>query len=168
MARNEADSVIITQSVLDRLIDAEPAVQVEAPPTRAQSLRALKASLRRDLEWLLNTRRTPEDAGPDLIELSRSMYNFGFLDFSNFSFANPKDRARLLRALEETIEIFEPRIMSVRVVPIEAETIETTRMMRFQIEALLRIDPAPEQITFDTVLSLTSGEYQVKGERGAG
>ena len=168
MARNEADSVIITQSVLDRLIDRESQVQVEASLSRAQSLRALKASLRRDLEWLLNTRRTPVEAGSDLADLSRSMYNYGFPDFSNFSFANPKDRMRLLRALEETIELFEPRLMSVRVVPVEAETVDTTRMMRFQIEALLRIDPAPEQITFDTVLSLTSGEYQVKGDRGAG
>jgi predicted component of type VI protein secretion system len=35
-------------------------------------------------------------------------------------------------------------------------------MLRFRIEGLARIDPAPEQVTFDTVLELTSGEYQVK------
>jgi type VI secretion system protein ImpF len=168
MSRSEADSVVITQSVLDRLIDREPQVQVEGSTTRAQSLRMLKASLRRDLEWLLNTRRTPEEAGDDMHELSRSMFNYGFPDFSNFSLANPKDRLRMLRALEGTIELFEPRLMAVRIVPVEAETVDTTRMIRFQIEGLLKIDPAPEQVTFDTVLSLTSGEYQVKGERSAG
>jgi len=36
--------------------------------------------------------------------------------------------------------------------------------LRFQIQGLLRIDPAPERVTFDTVLELTSGEYQVKGD----
>ena len=38
------------------------------------------------------------------------------------------------------------------------------RILRFQIEALLKMDPAPEQIVFDTVLQLNSGEYKVKGE----
>ena len=28
------------------------------------------------------------------------------------------------------------------------------------------MDPAPEQVTFDTVLNLSSGEYQIKGDRG--
>ena len=39
--------------------------------------------------------------------------------------------------------------------------------MRFQIEAVLRLEPVPEQITFDTVLELSSGEYEIKGEPGA-
>ena len=34
-------------------------------------------------------------------------------------------------------------------------------------KALLDMDPAPELITFDTVLQLSSGEYQVGGEHGA-
>ena len=38
------------------------------------------------------------------------------------------------------------------------------RVLRFQIEALLKMDPAPEQVLFDTVLQLNSGEYQVKGD----
>ena len=42
------------------------------------------------------------------------------------------------------------------------------RQLRFQIEALLLMDPAPELISFDTVLELASGEYQVKGEQSAG
>jgi hypothetical protein len=29
------------------------------------------------------------------------------------------------------------------------------------------MDPAPELITFDTVLQLSSGEYQVGGDAGA-
>ena len=46
----------VTQSIIERLIDPEPSSGVETPPTRAQSVRQLKAGLRRDLEWLLNTR----------------------------------------------------------------------------------------------------------------
>jgi hypothetical protein len=32
---------------------------------------------------------------------------------------------------------------------------------------MLQMDPAPEQVSFDTVLQLSSGEYQIRGERGA-
>ena len=132
--------------------------------TRSQSVRALKASLRRDLEWLLNTRRTAEEAGEDYPEASRSLYNYGFPDFSTFSLANPRDRQRLLRTIETTIAVFEPRLESVRVMPIEVEgRLELHRNVRFQIEGLLKMDPSPEQVTFDTTLSLTSGEYHLKG-----
>jgi type VI secretion system protein ImpF len=162
MARTEPDAVV-TQSVLDRLIDNEPANQSEAGMTRAQSVRALKASVRRDLEWLLNTRRSAEPAGEDYPEASRSVHNYGFPDFTTFSFSNPRDRQRLLREIENTISTFEPRLEAVRVVPVEIEGAELHRNVRFYIEGLLKMDPAPEQIAFDTMLSLTSGEYQVKG-----
>jgi hypothetical protein len=29
------------------------------------------------------------------------------------------------------------------------------------------MDPAPEQISFDTVLQLNSGQYEIKGDRNA-
>jgi hypothetical protein len=32
---------------------------------------------------------------------------------------------------------------------------------------MLRMDPAPERIAFDTVLELTSGTYQVKSDANA-
>jgi type VI secretion system protein ImpF len=44
----------------------------------------------------------------------------------------------------------------------------TQSVLRFQIEGLLDMDPAPERISFDTVLQLSSGEYQVKGDPSAG
>jgi type VI secretion system protein ImpF len=167
MARQDAETVV-TQSVLDRLIDREPKSSAEAPLTRAQSVRQLKASLRRDLEWLLNTRQIAEDVPEAYVELSHSLYNYGLADITALSFSNTKDRTRLLRTLEQTIRIFEPRLMSVRVMPVEtAGDGPNRRILRFQIEGLLKMDPAPEQISFDTVLQLTSGEYQVKGDHGA-
>jgi type VI secretion system protein ImpF len=167
VARNEPDSVV-TLSLLDRLIDKEPDTKSEAALTRPQSVRLLKASLRRDLEWLLNTRRIAEEAGDEFPELSASLYNYGLPDFTSFSVGSPKDRLKLLRVLEITIRNFEPRLDAVRITPIEtANAGSFNRVLRFQIEGLLKMDPAPEQVSFDTVLQLTSGEYQVKGDRGA-
>lgn len=40
---------------------------------------------------------------------------------------------------------------------------EHERALRFRIDARLRVEPAPEPVTFDTVLQLHSGEYLVKG-----
>ncbi len=54
----------VTLSVIDRLIDQEPERKLEPPLSRAQSVRDLKAAVRRDLEWLLNTRKTIEESQP--------------------------------------------------------------------------------------------------------
>lgn len=166
MARWEPE-VTVTPSVIDRLIDLDPRNSLENPPTRAQSVRQLKASLRRDLEWLLNTRRTPESAGSEYPELERSLYNFGLPDITSLSWASTRDRARLSRLIEQTVATYEPRISHIKVVPMEAAG-GAQHVLRFQIEGLLEMDPAPEHISFDTVLQLSSGEYQVKGDGSAG
>ena len=78
-----------------------------------------------------------------------------------------RDRNRLLRMLETTISSFEPRLSGAKVTIVDSGA-NNGRQLRFQIEGLLLMDPAPELISFDTVLQLSSGEYQVKGEQSAG
>ena len=145
------------------MIDRDPAGITEAPPTRAQSVRTLKAALRRDLEWLLNTRRTPEAVEAEFPELERSLFNYGLPDITSLSWDSSRDRARLARIIEQTLDVFEPRLKRIKVVILEASP-GAQHVMRFQIEGLLDMDPAPELISFDTVLQLSSGEYQVKGD----
>src|SRR5208283_3179807 len=135
----------VTQSLLERLIDREPREQSEMAPTRAQSVRQLKASLRRDLEWLLNTRRNPEAAPDSLAETSRSLYNYGLPDFSALSLHSPRDRGQLLVQLERAVAVFEPRLRDVRVSMVEAPG-SNSRTVHFQIEGLLQMDPAPEHV----------------------
>lgn len=166
MARWEPEQTV-TLSVIDRLIDHVPDSNSEPAPTRAQSIRQLKASLRRDLEWLLNTRRTPFPAGSEFSQLEQSLYNFGLPDLTSLSWDSSRDRLRLTRLIEQAVATFEPRISRLKVVPIESIS-GARHVLRFQIEGLLEMDPAPEHISFDTVLQLSSGEYQVKGEASAG
>lgn len=164
MPRLESDPTV-TQSLLDRLMDLEPNLAADPPITRAQSVRLLKASVRRDLEWLLNTRRNPEEVPESLREVFRSVYNYGLPDFSHLSLNAPRDRNRLLRTLESAIAIFEPRLADAKVNLVDAGSIgAVNRVIRFQIDALLKMDPAPEHVSFDTVLEVASGEYEVKGE----
>jgi type VI secretion system protein ImpF len=166
MAQWEPDRTV-TQSVLERLIDREPDTASEPPPTRSQSVRQLKSSLRRDLEWLLNTRRTPEAAGHEFRELEQSLYNYGVPDLTAINRESASDRNRLARTIEQTVSAFEPRLKRIKVRQLEAAA-GAQHVLRFEIEGLLDIDPAPELISFDTVLQLSSGEYQVKGDSGAG
>ena len=156
---------IVTLSVLDRLMDREPKSRSEPVPTPAQSLRTMKAALRRDLEWLMNTRRVIEDPPESCTELRRSVYHYGLPDISSMSIFSTKDQNLLLRTIESAITFFEPRLTRVKVSlrPIAG----AGRMVHFVIEGLLRVDPAPEQMAFDIVLELSSGAYQIQGDAGA-
>jgi type VI secretion system protein ImpF len=160
MARREASGPV-TLSVLDRLIDRDPKTHSEVPFTRAQSLRELRQGLKRDLEWLLNTRKTIEPAPESARETVRSVYHYGFEDLSSKSVLSGRDQSDLVRDMELAIAIFEPRLKraKVRMEPVEG----AYRMLKFAIEGLLCMDPAPEPVRFDTVLELGKGEYEIKG-----
>ncbi len=161
MARFD-NEIRITLTVLDRLIDEEPNVSSEAPASRQKSLRQLKAAVRRDLEWLLNTRQMVDAVPPALKETTRSLAVYGLPDFTSYSIKSPSERNRVRRALENAISTFEPRLEDVTVSldPMH----ETERVIRFRVDARLKVDPVPEPITFDTVLQLGSGQYLVQGE----
>src|SRR5580693_4577799 len=132
----------VSLSFLDRLIDLDPKSANEGPPSRAKSVRQLKTSLRRDLEWLLNTRRRPDAAGSEFRELEKSLFNFGLPDITSIAHDSAHDRQRLTRSLEHTLATFEPRLSRIRVVPV-GELSAVKHVLRFQIEALLDMDPAP-------------------------
>jgi len=163
MARGDADTAV-TPPLLDRLIDLEPGNAADAPLTRNQSVRQLKTALRRDLEWLLNTRRIAEEAPETYEHLCHSLYNYGLIDVTSLAINSPRDRARLLRTIEGILAAFEPRLANVRVRALDEATSGGPRVLRFQIEGLLKMDPAPERIFFDTVMQLSTGACQVKGE----
>lgn len=159
--RTQSNSAV-TLSVLDRLMDEDPkSPSVEAPLTRAESVRALRAGVRRDLEWLLNTRRNPDELGTALAETQKSVFTYGLPDFSTYAIASPQDQAKLVRVLQAAVKLFEPRLANVRVVPIEISP-KGLRTMRIRIEGLLLMDPAPEHVSFDTMLQLTTGDFRVK------
>jgi len=157
----------VTLSVLDRLTDNDPkSPSGEAPLSRAESVRALKQGVRRDLEWLLNTRRNPDDPGLSRLETENSVYNYGLPDFSAYSIANPKDQTKLVKALQAAVKTFEPRLANVRILPLEI-TSTGLRTLRIRIEGLLLMDPAPEHISFDTMLQLTTGDFRIRDDSDA-
>ncbi len=165
MARSLGETTI-TVSVLDRLIDLEPENRMENSLSRSQSVRLLKSAVRRDLEWLLNSRRICDPPDEGLKEVNRSVYTYGLPDVSALTMLASGDRNRLVRQVLATINQFEPRLANVRLVMIETPD-SGKKDVRLRVEAMLRMDPVPEPITFDTVIELKSGNCRLTGGEDA-
>lgn len=161
MARGLGETTI-TISVLDRLIDNEPENKAENQLSRTQSLRVLRAAVRRDLEWLLNSRRIADPPDEGLKEVNKSTYVYGLPDLSTLTMATAADRNRLMRQILATINLFEPRLSNVRLVMVETAD-PGKKDVRLRIEAMLRTDPVPEPISFDSVIELKSGNCHLTG-----
>lgn len=154
----------VRPSIIDRLIDADPRSPADRTPGFGASVEMMKVALRRDIEWLLNTRRIAEPAPESFSELNQSVYHYGLPDFSALNIDPITTRQLLLRQIEQTIQTFEPRLTQVRVVAAEGAD-ETKRQLRFVIEGMLRMEPNPERVVFDTVLESASGKIKVEPDR---
>ena len=155
----------VTLSLLDRLTDDDLKRSGELHLTRSQSVRKLRDAVRRDLEWLLNTRQ-PVIPAAEGSELQDSLYMYGLPDITSLSVANIRDRQRLTQAIQAAVAKFEPRIANPRVQLVTSGD-EKVPMLRFAIEGMLRLDPNPEHVSFDALLELSNGEYKVQGETRA-
>ena len=129
-------------SVLDRLIQ-----DGSVRPTVAD----VRQSVRRDLEWLLNARRSWRPLPSADHELPQSVLGYGLPDFTVMELSTEDGREWFCREVEETIKRFEPRLARVRVWLKEAE-MPLDRMLRLRIDAVLLVDPAPQPVAFDSEL----------------
>jgi type VI secretion system protein ImpF len=159
----------VQSSVLDRLIDRAPQEPADLPPTRDASVRALHAAVREHLEWLLNTHR-PLEVPSEYERAHRSLLRYGLPDLATLAHQGVT-RSRLAREIEEAIRLFEPRLAGVRVIPLERPPEADARPamslrsgMRFRIEARLRMEPTPERVVFDTLVSTPSTGGPTRGE----
>ena len=156
------DERTVRPSIIDRLIDYDPQLAADPAISLSESIRRYKQSVQRDLEWLLNTRRTIVPVPAECGELARSTFSFGMPDITSLSSDSDTSRRQLQRDIEECIRIFEPRLTGVRVTSVDEQE-GVHRRLRFVIEGLLRMEPNPERVFFDTVLDLSSGKIQVGG-----
>jgi type VI secretion system protein ImpF len=148
--------------LLDRLLDDEPKIKSEAPMTRSTSLARLKTAVRRDLESLLNTRRTPDYIPEGSVEILRSVYYYGLPDITSMPANFLYEQTKLLQSIETAVKTFEARLEGVKVslVPVVGQS----RVLRFVIDGMLRIDPLPEHVVYDASIELTSLQVSISGE----
>lgn len=161
MSRIRRDQLLLP-SVLDRLMDDDPGTQVETPRTRNQLLRDLKNSVRRDLENLLNTRRSMFPIPDDRNWLRQSVIGYGIPDFGMIPGGSDERREELRQDVEDTIRRFETRLKSLTVDLVIDPNDAARRIIRFRIDGMLHAEPAPEPVKFDSLLSVSRHEFQVK------
>ncbi len=167
MSRIRPDQYLLP-SIFDRLLDEDPASQVEAPRSRSQLLRELKLSVRRDLENLLNTRISLYPLPDELPELKTSVLNYGIPDFTGLAMGSREQRERLRLLVEDSIRRFETRFKSLRVEVLHGkqEGDAKDRTVRFRIEGLLHAEPSPEPVMFDSQLRPQHGDFEVRVSTG--
>jgi len=163
-----ADAPIVL-SVLDRLVGADLDARGFRLRGREQAMASQRASVMRDLEWLLNTRRTPEEAPDDFPETQRSLYHYGIRDVTSLSGESMAVKRQLARDIREAIQAFEPRLSQVRITWLDGKDEEGASRfeLRFRIDALLTVEPDTERISFDAVLDSVQGDFEVRRSPGA-
>ena len=146
--------------LIDRLLGDQ-----DLPKTRAESVRRMRNAVRRDLEWLLNSRRPADELPEGCTEVEKSVHWYGLPDIFSQNLSSQADRAALVRTIQSAIASFEPRLAAAKV-SLAPGPEESLPQLRFIIEGLLRMDPTPERVSFDTVLEVLDGAYHVRGEAG--
>jgi type VI secretion system protein ImpF len=148
----------IRASLLDRLIDQEPEVSFEPVQYRLLDMRQIKVLIIRDIETLLNTRRTIYPPPAEFTELNKSVLVYGLRDFTSQSTKSTVLRKALRQDIERTIARFEPRLKNVK---IHLESDQRGNSLRFRINALLVIEPETKPVQFDTVFDINRSEYVI-------
>jgi type VI secretion system protein ImpF len=149
----------IQASILDRLIDREPDVSREAVSHQVADIRAIKQSVMRDMENLLNTRRKIFPVPEEFREVNNSLFVYGLPDFSSLNPRSPQVKQQLRRDVEQTITRFERRLMNVKV-KIEMSD-KMDQKICFRISGILHVEPLSEPVTFDTYFDINKGNYSI-------
>ncbi len=160
MDRTPGNAERLTPSLLDRLSEVESGSGASAQRSY-QTIGELRSTVRRDLENLLNTRWRCIGQAEIGEGLASSLVNYGLPDFCGGSMQAAQNPDVVFEQIVQAIERFEPRLRKVRVLPLQDEP-SVDRTLRFQIEAVLHVEPWHEQVRFNTVLEPATGKVLVK------
>ena len=160
-ARGQGAAPRAAASVLDRLLDAAPDQPRDRPRTASETVAELRAAVHRDVEALLNARRSWRDRAPVWPALSRSPLGYGVADFTAGAFNDAGEREVLRAEIELAITRFEPRLSGVHVQLLDGgSTLRAT--LRLRIDAQLLMHPQPEPISFDTAIDVTTSDVTLQ------
>ena len=142
--------------LFDRLVDV-PDWDENERPLRILNSEQLKASVRREVGRLLNTRCSIPLH--QLGEEERSVVNYGIPDFSSLSPHNADDHALIASIVGQTITAFEPRLRHVRVEVGPAFTAESALWLNITAELVVGVFAEP--VSFPVALNSKTGTAEM-------
>ena len=148
-------------SLLDRLTDDDTSNLKESADKRVLSLTQLKASVLRDLAWLLNTTSLLDADATLHTPAGTSVVNFGLPALAGNSASNV-DVSALETLIHQAIATFEPRILRHTLRVRARATAEMNHnALSFEIEGDLWAQPVPLRLMLQTDLDLETGHVRV-------
>jgi type VI secretion system protein ImpF len=153
--------------LLDRLFDDEPRRTSESRQEKVVSLTRFKEGVKRDIEWLLNSKCRFDDLDGSLFgEVKRSVINFGVHDFTGLSSENLQAQT-IERYIRDALVCYEPRIvpgtLSVRYVEPGEGVGELRRInaLDFEISGKVWAEPLPQDFLLRTEMVIDNGTVSV-------
>ncbi|MEM9828204.1 MAG: type VI secretion system baseplate subunit TssE [Planctomycetota bacterium] len=153
------------ESVLDRLIDEDPKRKTDPPRSPARVLEAIKSSLGRDLQDLLNTRCRASSLPKGLKQLDRSIANYGIPDCVGINTGSLENREQMRLRILSAVNTFETRLRDVSVEVSESDD-PTDRTLRFRIDGVLWVNPFRQSVAYDSELDSKMGDFHVRSRTG--
>ncbi len=152
-------------SLLDRLMDNDPARRTEPRDNAMLTHEQLRAAVLRDLRWLLNTvnLQTSQDLSAHR-PVAASTVNFGVRAMAGKRMSEI-DWIDVEESIRNAISAFEPRILAasveVRCVT-DTGTLEHHNVLSLEIRGMLWCVPHPLEFLFRTDIDLESGHMDLR------
>ncbi len=149
--------------LLDRLLDDEPRKRSESREEKVISVKRFREGVKRDIEWLLNSKSKFYDLDEVLSEIKNSVLDYGIRDFTGLSSENLS-----LKTLEDVIYqslvTYEPRLIAEELVVRAVRTtskLSEVNALSFEILGKIWAEPLPQDFILRTELMLDTGFISV-------
>jgi len=144
--------------LFERLVDGEPPRYLQPEPPQTLDPEAMRGSVKRELERLLNTRCSARTDPNDDRELT--VLEYGIPDLVSYALHGAEDTRRLGQLIQRAVTAYEPRLRHVRVTVTSQRTLDLSLGLR--VDAQLHIEPLLEPVWFVITVRPKTGEVEVE------
>ena len=149
--------------LMDRLFDDEPRRRSESREEKVISVKQFREGVKRDIEWLLNSKSRFYDLDDDKEEVRSSVLNYGIRDFTGLSSENLSLKT-LEKVIRDSLAIYEPRLipdeLKVTAINTRFES-DKVNALSFEISGKIWAEPLPQDFVLRTEVALDTGMISV-------
>jgi type VI secretion system protein ImpF len=132
--------------LFERLVDMDHRHREEQDPARVLDPQALRVSVRRELERLLNTRCAFTSEALEARE--RTTLEYGLPDFGHLQTRDTSAQTRVAEEVRRAVGAYEPRLKQVKVTVEPTTAPDQERRLTVRIDAMLVVGEVMEPVSF--------------------